>query len=152
MKLLTYTATINAPKAKVWDTMLSDATYRIWTIPFAEGSYYEGSWEEGSIIKFIGPSDAAGENEVLGLAAKVVKITPHEYAELQHYGLLKGDLIDTESDMAKQWTPALESYKFTEQDGVTTVEVHVETLESEVEVFNEMWPKALVALKQLAEA
>lgn len=31
---LHFTITINAPKEKVWDTMLQDTTFREWTAPF----------------------------------------------------------------------------------------------------------------------
>ena len=45
---------INAPRKKVWATMLEDTTYREWTKPFNETSYYEGDWSEGSKILFLG--------------------------------------------------------------------------------------------------
>ena len=55
MTTLHYLIFINAPKEKVWDTMLKDETYREWTKPFCEGSYYRGDWSEGSKIIFLGP-------------------------------------------------------------------------------------------------
>lgn len=36
---------IAAPVAEVWETMLGEETFRLWTAPFIEGSYYEGSWK-----------------------------------------------------------------------------------------------------------
>lgn len=43
---------IKAPREKVWDIMLSNATYREWTSAFNPGSYFSGSWEQGSQILF----------------------------------------------------------------------------------------------------
>jgi len=57
MQKLHFTQHINAPREKVWDIMLSDTTYREWTKPFNAGSFYEGSWDEGSDIKFLGVND-----------------------------------------------------------------------------------------------
>lgn len=50
---LKYSITINAPKEKVWHTMLDDKTYREWTTEFNPGSYYEGDRKEGSEIRFL---------------------------------------------------------------------------------------------------
>ena len=55
MKKINFSEKINATPKKVWDTMLGDATYRDWTTAFAEGSYYEGSWELGKEIRFLSP-------------------------------------------------------------------------------------------------
>ena len=41
--------------------MLGPETYKRWTAPFCDGSYYTGSWEQGSQIRFLTP---AGEGMV----------------------------------------------------------------------------------------
>lgn len=43
--------TINAPVAVVWEVMFGAESYTRWTAAFAEGSYYDGSWSQGSRIK-----------------------------------------------------------------------------------------------------
>ncbi len=49
--------------------MLEDATYREWTSAFNEtGSYYEGDWNPGSEIRFLGPDD---EGSLGGMIATV---------------------------------------------------------------------------------
>ena len=50
---LKYSIAINAPKEKVWHTMLDDKTYRERTAEFNPGSYYEGDWKQGSEIRFL---------------------------------------------------------------------------------------------------
>jgi ligand-binding SRPBCC domain-containing protein len=44
MEKLNYSITIDAPKEKVWNTMLEKNTYTDWTSAFAEGSTYKGDW------------------------------------------------------------------------------------------------------------
>lgn len=53
MQKLNFKIEINAPKEKIWNTMLNDETYRIWTETFAPGSYYKGDWAQGSKILFL---------------------------------------------------------------------------------------------------
>jgi hypothetical protein len=48
---------INAPKEKVWKTMLGEDTYRIWTEVFMPGSHYVGDWSKGSKILFLAPAE-----------------------------------------------------------------------------------------------
>ncbi|MDP1553200.1 MAG: hypothetical protein Q8M06_09320 [Methanobacteriaceae archaeon] len=52
-----FSIVINAPKEKVWHTMLDLDTYKIWTEPFMPGSFYEGNWNQGSKILFLAPDE-----------------------------------------------------------------------------------------------
>ncbi|WP_291372972.1 hypothetical protein [Cyclobacterium sp.] len=55
-----YKIEINAPVEKVFDTMLglsNKSTYEQWTALFNPTSTYEGSWEKGQKIYFIGTDD-----------------------------------------------------------------------------------------------
>ena len=47
MKDLHFSTMIDAPRQKVWHTMLDDATYREWTSAFSPGSFYRGGLERG---------------------------------------------------------------------------------------------------------
>lgn len=151
MKTLTYKVEINAPKEKVWDTMLGKDTYKQWTGAFHEGSDYEGSWEQGSKIRFIGPDD---EGKVSGMTSQIVENRPYEYVSIEHLGeIIDGkDVLD--SEMAKAFAGAHENYTFTEDNGVTTVTVDLEDAgmpQEMVDMFADMWPKALNKLKELCE-
>ena len=148
MKKLLSSIVINAPKEKVWDTMLGDATYREWTRVFQEGSYFKGSWEEGSKILFIGPSDEGD----MGMVSRIKENRPYEFVSIEHLGIIKDGVEDTESEEARKWAPAYENYTFREVEGGTEVLVELDILEEHEEMFAEMWPKALQELKRLAEA
>ena len=78
---------INAPRAKVWDTMLDDATYRQWTASFCPGSYYKGSWQEGSKMLFLGPNPETGVEG--GLVSYIKENRLHEFISIEHVGLEK---------------------------------------------------------------
>lgn len=144
MDTLHFSININAPVEKVWDTMLADATYRQWTSAFMEGSCYEGSWEQGSKIRFL---DQNGD----GIAAKIAENRPHEFISIETIGFLEKGVEDTESGGAKAMAGGHENYTFQEVDGITEVLVDMDTSDEYKAMFEESWPKALAKLKELCE-
>lgn len=146
-----FSIAINAPKAKVWDTMLQDATYRQWTAPFNPGgtSWYEGDWTQGSKILFVGTGE---KGRLDGMVSRVREVRLHDFVSIEHVGVVQDGKEDTTSDIAKQFAPAFENYTFIEKDGATEVQVDMETVEEHKAMFETSWPKALQQLKQLAEA
>lgn len=146
-----YSITIDAPREKVWKTMLEDATYRQWTSAFNEGgSYFEGSWEQGSEIRFIGPDPATGE--LGGMYSRIHESRPHEFVSIEHLGIIVNGVVDTTSDEAKKWAPAFENYTFRDVGGATEVLVELDMNDEFAAFFDETWPVALGKLKALAEA
>ena len=141
---------IDAPVEKVWHTMLDDATYRQWSSAFQEGSYYEGSWEAGSKISFIGPDPETGKSG--GMVSEVVENRPNEFISVKHVAIFDGDKEDSTSEEAKKWVPAVESYTFVEKDGGTDVLVDIDLEEEHIPMFEKMWADALQRLKTIAEA
>lgn len=150
MEKLTFTTIINAPKEKVWHTMLDDVTYREWTKPFNEGSRYEGKWETGSEMRFIGIDDNGKESG--GMYSKIKEARLYEFVSIEHLGMLSetGE-IDTTSEEVKKWTPAFENYTFNEKDDGIEVFVELTVPDEWKDMFNDMWPKALAKLKEIAE-
>jgi uncharacterized protein YndB with AHSA1/START domain len=157
MENLHFSIEINAPKEKVWDTMLGDRTYREWTTVFSPGSYYEGDWEKGSKILFLGPDE---DGKLSGMTSVIAENRPYEFISIKHLGEVKNGVEDTTSKEVLAWAGALENYTFVEKDGQTEVQVDMigndqaeETKQSKemTEMFKDMWPKALQKLKELAE-
>ena len=148
MQKLNFSIVIDATKEKVWHTMLDDSTYRLWTEPFSPGSYYSGNWEKGSKILFIGPDE---KGSVSGMVSRIKENIPDEYISIEHIGLLQNGKEDTTSDAAKKWVPAFENYTFKEKNGMTEVLVDLDMNEEYIDMFRDMWPKALNKLKELAE-
>ncbi len=150
MEKLTFTTIINASSEKVWHAMLDDATYREWTKPFNEGSHYEGEWETGSEMRFIGIDDKGKESG--GMYSRIKEARPYEFVSIEHLGMInEAGEIDTTSEAVKKWTPAFENYTFIENDGDTEVLVEIDISDEWKDMFNEMWPKALAILKEITE-
>jgi uncharacterized protein YndB with AHSA1/START domain len=149
MEKLRYSVKINAPAHAVWSTMLDDASYREWTSVFHSGSYYEGRWDKGAEIRFLGPDD---DGKLGGMIATVEENRPHEFVSLRYTGQIIDGAEDTTSDAAKAFIGAHENYSFREADGATTLEVEVDSEEEFAAEFNAAWPLALARLKELTES
>ncbi len=149
MQKLKFSIHINAEKEKVWNNMLDDATYREWTTVFNPGSHYEGSWENGSEMRFLGPDPKTGE--MGGLMSVIEENKPFDFVAIKHIGVINNGVVDTTSEEVKKWTPAYENYTFRDEDGGTLLFVELDIDESLGDMFNEMWPLALKKLKEITE-
>ena len=151
MKKLNYNTTIQATASKVFDIMLgitNKATYEAWTAAFNPTSSYEGSWDKGSKIYFLGV-DENGEKG--GMVSRIAENIPHQFVSIQHYGLLKGDQEITTGPDVEKWANGLENYTFEESNGATTLSVELDASDDFESYMNEMYPKALVKLKEMCE-
>jgi uncharacterized protein YndB with AHSA1/START domain len=149
MKTLHFSTTINAPCKKVWHTMLDDAPYRDWTSAFNPGSFYRGDWSEGSKILFLGPDPTTGTEG--GMVSRIAENRLYEFISVEHLGVVQDGIEDTTSELARQWAPAYENYTFLERDGATEVQVDIDVADDHASMFEQMWPRALSRLKELAE-
>jgi hypothetical protein len=150
MQTLHFTITINAPVKTVWDTMLEDATYRDWTSAFNPGgSYYKGSWEEGSKILFLGPSkNGSGEG---GMVSRIKTNILHQFLSIEHLGIVNNGVEDTTSEAVKDWVGALENYTFTPTEQGTELTIDTQVSDSEKTAMEALWKPALERLKALCE-
>jgi uncharacterized protein YndB with AHSA1/START domain len=148
MQKLHYTATINAPAKKVWDTMLEDATYRKWTAPFGPGCYAEGDWSKGSRMRFLARNE---EGKLEGMIADIAENKPYEFLSIKHIGMMKDGNEDLESEQIQTWKDAFENYTLKEANGVTELQIDLNVDDAFADMFNDMWPKALHILKELCE-
>ncbi|AMM52114.1 tungsten formylmethanofuran dehydrogenase [Rufibacter sp. DG15C] len=151
MKKLQYTVSINAPVAKVYEMMLginSKSTYEQWTSLFNPTSTYEGSWDKGNKILFVGVDE---QGEKGGMVSKIAENIPNQFVSIQHYGLVKADQEITEGPDVEKWANGFENYTFTDNNGATTVTVDLDTTEDFVDYMNESYPKALDKLKEICE-
>lgn len=151
MKKLQFSVEIQAPKEKVWETMLDDVTYRQWTDTFSPGSYYKGDWSKESKMRFLGPNPQTGEEG--GMVSQVIESKPYEFISLKHVGFVQNGKEDTTSEMAQQWAASsFENYTFHEKNGVTELIVDLNVIDELAEEFEKMWPDALQKLKKLSES
>ena len=151
MKRLQYKIDIHASAEKVFNTMLGIGnieTYEQWTSEFNPTSTYEGSWEKGSKMYFVG-TDKNGKRG--GMVSEIADNIPFRFVSIRHYGILDGENEITEGAEVEKWAGGLENYAFQEHNGITTVTVACDVTEDYLDYFDTTWPKALDKLKGLAE-
>lgn len=148
MQTLNYTITINAPVSIVRDTMLNHPTYEQRTEPFAAGSTYLGSREQGSNIKFTDP------NQEAGMLSTIAENKLHEFLSIKHIGEFSTNKeTGQEEQKLFPWGEySHENYTFTTTSTGTQVDVFLDKMPDEyVDMMNEARPKALQILKKLCE-
>ncbi len=145
MKNLQFAETIDATPEDVWHAMLDPEPYRVWTSAFGEGGYYEGGWETGDRILFLGPGGMEG------MVSEIAESRPHEFVSIRHLGVVQDGVEDTESEEARKWAPAYENYTLRPKGDATELEVSTDVAEEYEEFMSDAWPKALAKLKEVAE-
>ncbi len=144
-KTIHFSTTIDASREIVWDKMLSPEPYKLWTAEFAEGSYYEGSWEKGEKIRFLSPAGG-------GMLAVIAENRPQEFVSIKHLGMVTEDgTEDTGSEAVRAWVPAFENYTLSKVGQATRLDVDIEVTPDFEDYMNKTWPKALARLKELCE-
>lgn len=144
MNTLTFSITIDAPRATVWTLMLSHEGYRTWAAAFMEGCCFEGTWEAGGRIRFLAPGGS-------GITSVIAENRLHEHLSIKHLGTIQDGVEDTESEEVRSWTPAFETYAFLDRDGGCELRVALDCASEYEAQMREAWPKALALLKALCE-
>lgn len=154
MKKLQFKVNIHAPANKIYDLMLgisNKSTYEQWTALFNPTSTYEGSWDKGSKILFIGVDENGDKG---GMVSRIAENIPNKLISIQHYGLVQADKEITEGPEVEKWANGFENYTFLENNeftGTTTVIVDLDTSEEFIDYMNENYPAALEKLKEICE-
>lgn len=142
MKKIQFSIEIDAAKARVWDTLWQDKTFRQWASIIDPETYMVGDLQEGHEIQFI--SAASG----YGVTSLVEKLVAGEYLRLRH----RADTQDDgKRERENEWTGGEESYVLAEKDGLTTLTVAFDVPPELEEEFRANYPKALERVKELAE-
>jgi uncharacterized protein YndB with AHSA1/START domain len=148
MKKIHFEIIISAKPEKVWNAIVTDAHDREWTKEFNPRSRFEGGWEKGEIIKFIGENE---KGEVEGMTAEITGSRPPSFISIRHLGYIHRNTIATTSNGVKKWAPAYENYTLTPTNRGTRFEINADTEDQFLDIFNAMWPKALKRLKHIAK-
>ncbi|MCT3635686.1 SRPBCC domain-containing protein [Elizabethkingia anophelis] len=139
MEKLFYHIQINATPDKIWVVLWNDVTYTQWTSVFAEGSFYKGTLEEGSIVKFFDPKNN-------GMYSRVEKNIPNKEIKFLHLGEIYDGV-----EKAQNWGEATESYILEKTGNGTILKGEIQTPEEFKSFFEDKFPKALEIVKNLAE-
>lgn len=151
MQKLQFKKEINASAQKVYETMLGlkdKASYEYWTATFNPTSTYEGSWNKGSKILFVGIDENGKKG---GMISEIAVHKPAHFISIRHYGFLDGNTEVTTGEQVEKWAGGHENYSFQENNGITTVTVDMDTIDEYLDYFNTTYPKALDKLKEISE-
>jgi hypothetical protein len=152
MNKLQYTIKINAPVNKVYDLMLgisNKSTYEQWTAMFNPTSTYEGNWNKGSKMLFVGFDEKGNKG---GLVSEIADNITNKYISIRHYGLVQANMEIISGPEVEKWANGFENYKFQENNGVTEILIELVGLtEDLIEYMNDSWPKALNKLKEVCD-
>jgi len=138
---------IDAPREKVWDILWADDTYSKWTAVFCEGSKVITDWQEGSKVLFTDGQDR-------GMVSMIDKKVPNEYMSFKILGEYVNGVEDYTSENAKQISGGFETYTLTSEGDKTLLLVELSSMQMSEEMtgyFEETWPKAIEAIKAIAE-
>ncbi|KUJ53372.1 SRPBCC domain-containing protein [Chryseobacterium sp. JAH] len=139
METLEFTIEINATPEKVWTVLWDDTSYRQWTSAFTKGSFYVGTWEEDSMMKFFDPNNN-------GMYSRVLKNDPNKEMVFLHLGEIFDGI-----EVPQDWGDATESYLLEETEEGTKLIAKIKTSEEFKGFFEDKFPNALQNVKNLAE-
>jgi uncharacterized protein YndB with AHSA1/START domain len=141
----TFSVQINSQPETVWATLWNEDTYPQWTEPFAPGSRAESDWKEGSKVLFL---DGKGQ----GMVSRIAELQPNTYMSFEHLGEVMNGVEDTSSPRVKEWAGARENYRLQPNGNRTNLVVDIDITHEMAGHFQEIFPKALQRVKELAEA
>ena len=148
MEKLHFDVNIKAPAARVFKAVTDKQLFEEWTAEFNPTSTFEGGWNKGDKILFIGISKE-GKRE--GMVSKIKENIPNKQISIQHLGLVQNDQEVTQGPEVEKWANAMEEYFLEEQNGSTNFKVLIDITPDFKDYFTETWPKALNKLKEVAE-
>lgn len=151
MQKLQFIKEINATAQKVYETMLGlkdKSTYEYWTSAFNPTSTYEGSWEKGSKMYFVGEYENGKKG---GMISEIEEHQPSRFVSIRHYGILDGETEITTGEQVEKWAGGHENYLYQENNGITTVTVDIDAVEEYLDYFKNTYPAALDKLKEISE-
>ena len=104
-----------------------------------EGTYFEGNWEVGSIMKFLDPQN----NGMYNLVTENIRF---KVLGRKHLGwILKGELSP------QNWEDSTLNYILEPSENGTLLKGTVNSLDEFVEFFNSKYPQNFEHIKRLAE-
>lgn len=137
----------------LWELVVDPDHYRFWIEAFSEGSGFDGDWTKGSTIRFVSEDEDGIEN---GMLSEIVESQWPEFISIRHVGMVMNGVNDYDSPLAREWSPALENYRFIpKEDGTCIFAVEQDLPEEQAEEFKINWEKAFdrmaIRLETIAE-
>lgn len=146
MNQVKYSIIINARPEVVWETITDPRKYEEWTYIFSEGSFFDGGWNQGDSIRFL---TINSHNKPEGMISEIAESKYPTYISIRHLGFIMDGVEDT---TRKESEPAYENYTLellNEDQTKFTVDMDIE--EEYIEMFEDVWPKAMEKVKEISE-
>ena len=86
------------------------------------------------------------------MVSRIAEHRPNEFLSIEHLGVVKDGVEDTTSAEVKEWAGARENYLLRDDGDHVTLTIEMDTADSYRQDFEDTWPKALSALKDLSES
>lgn len=144
MQELEYETEIAAPASRVWRALTDPVWFRRWAGEFAPGSRLSGSWGVGEEIRFL-------TLEGSGMVTRIRALERERLLEFEVIGVVAGGKAEFESADALAWKGGRESHRLVDVGGRCRLTTRVDVPVSYLGHMQEAWPRALAALKELAE-
>jgi uncharacterized protein YndB with AHSA1/START domain len=148
MVSLHFEIAINSKVEKVYKTMLDKEKYPDWTSAFNPDSHFQGSWEKGSTMLFMGTDENGNTG---GMSSRIRENLPNKFISIEHISMIRDGKEVISGPEASEWTGALENYTFIGKRGRTLLSVDTDSTPKYKSYFEETWPKALNRLKVICE-
>lgn len=145
MKTIRKEIEIAAPKEKVWTVLLDDTYNRDWYSLFSEGTTAQTDWIEGHKVTFTDKSNN-------GIVGKIARKKPYEKLQFVFEGIVVNGTEDYESDLAKQYNGAEETYRLSDNNGNTTLSISCDMDEDMYDEMSRKWESVLQRISELSHA
>lgn len=140
MKILEFKTQISAPAEKVWKVLFTQDENRNWPSALNEGTYFEGNWEEGSVMRFL-------DEENNGMYNSVEKNIPNKELIMKHLGwIYDGELSP------QNWEDSTVTYLLESNGNGTLLTGKINALDEFVDFFNSKYPSNFEKVKKLSES
>jgi uncharacterized protein YndB with AHSA1/START domain len=146
MKIVTIKKTIeiSSSREKVYEVLISDKYIPVWYEAFSKGSRAETDWKVGSKAVFT-------DDGVSGLVGRIVVNDPNKEISIEYDGLLANGKEEYESEMAKNFKGARETYRLSGDNGTTRLDVECDMGDEYADQMSAMWENALQKIRELSE-
>lgn len=146
-EMLHFETEINCSPEIVYKTMLDKERFKDWTSDFNTTSRFEGSWEKGSKMRFLGTNKDGTTGGMLSIVRENI---PERFVSIEHLGIVQNDEEITSGPEVDRWK-GTESYTFTPMSGGTLLFIDMECNKEFKSYFEETYPRALERLKTICE-
>lgn len=145
MKTIKKSIEITSPKESVWAVLVEDAYSRDWLSHFMAGTRAKTDWIEGHKIAFV-------DNSNNGIVGKITEKKPYELLAITYDGMIFNGVEDYDSEESKSMKGAQESYRLSNRDGNTILDISSDMDDAHFDQMSAAWDAALQRISELSHA